>query len=54
MRKAILRQVVVPTTHAHIDMEEVIQIAANTAAYKDRSPSLDNKSKSNFKHTTSI
>jgi hypothetical protein len=35
-------------------LEEVIQIAANAANYKDRSRSLDNKSKSNFKHTTSI
>ncbi len=35
-------------------MEEVIQMAANAANYKDRSRSLDNKSKSNFKHTTSI
>jgi hypothetical protein len=120
MRKAILRQIVAPTTRAHIDMEEhrlikagavydvdslikmaheyesyhsaiptkdiqtvyqvasmapmklpmeitrtedqlsylkleeVIQMAANAATYKDRSRSLDNKSKSNFKHTTSI
>jgi hypothetical protein len=35
-------------------LEEVIQMAANAASYKDRSRSLDNKSKSNFKHTTSI
>jgi hypothetical protein len=35
-------------------LEEVIQIAANAANYKDRSRSLDNKSKSNFKHTTGI
>jgi hypothetical protein len=36
-------------------LEEVIQIAAaNVANYKDRSGSLDNKSKANFKHTTSI
>jgi hypothetical protein len=35
-------------------LEEVIQMAANAATYKDRSRSLDNKSKSNFKHTTSI
>jgi hypothetical protein len=35
-------------------LEEVIQIAANAASYKDRSRSLNNKSKSNFKHTTSI
>ncbi len=35
-------------------LEEVIQIAANAANYKDRSRSLDNKSKTNFKHTTSI
>ncbi len=36
-------------------LEEVIQIAAaNVASQKDRSRSLDNKSKTNFKHTTSI
>jgi hypothetical protein len=33
-------------------MEEVIQMAANAPHYKDRSRSLDNKSKTNFKHTT--
>jgi hypothetical protein len=35
-------------------LEEVIQIAANAAYYKDRSQSLDNKSKTNFKHTTNV
>ncbi len=34
-------------------LEEVIQIAAANVA-KDRSRSLDNKSKTNFKHTTSL
>jgi hypothetical protein len=29
-------------------------MAANTAHFKDRSRSLDNKSKSNFKHTANV
>jgi hypothetical protein len=35
-------------------LEEVIQIAANAAHCKDRSRSLDNKSETNFKHTTNV
>ncbi len=33
-------------------LKEVFQIVANAARYRDRAQSLDNKSKSNFKHTT--